>query len=162
VNLDRQQTPIQGAKEDQQKRADQFRAVLAKDSTNVEAHVGLGDVLYDTGNWSDAIVEYRAALRRDSTLTSTLVDLGVCYFNLGRADDAQDLFQRALVREPHQPIALFNMGIVNESAGNNQQALDYFHKAIENHPPPDMQKALAEAVNRVSAKLGKKPPPLAP
>ncbi len=155
-------TPIEGAKVDQQKRADQFRTALAQDSTDTQAHVGLGDVLFDTGNWSDAIIEYRAALARDSSRASTLVDLGVCYYNLSDTQQAEKLFQLALVRDPRQPIALFNLGIVNERRGDNKEALRYLHLAMENGAPESMNQALVEAMQRVQKAVGAQAPPLAP
>ena len=160
VNVDRQQQPVEGAREDQQRRADAARALLAKDSTNVQAHVALADVLYDTGNWSEAIVHYRAAVRRDSSLATALVDQGVCYYNLGDASTAERCFLLALERDPHQPIALFNLGIVNERRENYETALKYFHRAMESSPPADMQQPLIDEIKHIQEKTGKPAPPL--
>ena len=152
--------PIEGARENQQKTADAFRAELAKDSTNVEAHIGLADVLYDTGNWSEAIIHYRAALARDSSRATTLVDLGVCYYNLSEPERAAELFQLALKRDPHQPVALFNLGIVAERRGDNREALQYLHRALESDPPENMKQPLVEAMQRVQKALGITAPPI--
>jgi Flp pilus assembly protein TadD len=149
---------VEGAKEEQQKSADRFRAELARDSTSVDAHIGLADVLYDTGNWSEAIVHYRAALARDSSRASTFVDLGVCYYNLGNSDEAEVLFTQALRRDPHQPVALFNLGIVSERRGDNRAALQYLHRALESAPPENMRPPLIEAMQRVQKALGVKAP----
>ena len=160
ANVDRINQPVEGAKEDQQKRADAFRDSLAKDSTSVTAHIGLADVLYDTGNWSDAIVHYRAALARDSTRATTLVDLGVCYYNLGDARSAEKLFLQALRRDPHQPVALFNLGIVHERRDDFNEALKYYHLAMQSDPPESMKQPLVDAMMRVQKQLGIKAPPL--
>jgi predicted Zn-dependent protease len=160
ANVERAQKPIEGAHEDQQKRADALRDSLATDSTNVSAHVGLGDVLYDTGNWSEAIVQYRAALARDSSRATTIVDLGVCYYNLGDVRHAEELFQAALRRDPHQAVALFNLGIVYERREDYNEALRYFHRAMESDPPEGMKQPLVDAMMTVQKKLGIKAPPL--
>jgi tetratricopeptide (TPR) repeat protein len=152
--------PIEGAKVDQQKKADEVRAALAKDSTDVDAHIALANLLFDTGNWSEAIIHYRAALARDSTHATTLVDLGVCYYNLGAFDDAEKLFLLSLKRDPHQPVALFNLGIVNERRGDNQAALKFLHQAIESDPPEGMRQPLVDAMQRVQKALGVTAPPL--
>src|SRR5262245_33689129 len=60
ANVDRATQPIEGAKPAVQASADSIMALIQRDSTNVEARVRLGDILYDTANWSDAIVQYRA------------------------------------------------------------------------------------------------------
>jgi len=160
ANVDRISQPVEGAKEDQQKRADAFRDSLAKDSTSVTAHIGLADVLYDTGNWSDAIVQYRAALARDSSRATTMVDLGVCYYNLGDARTAENLFLSALRHDPHQPVALFNLGIVHERRDDFNQALKYYHLAMQSDPPESMKQPLVDAMMRVQKQLGIKAPPL--
>lgn len=148
---------IDGATQAQLKAADEFRAALAKDSTDIQANIGLGNVLFDTGNWSEAIIHYRAAIARDSTRATTFVDLGVCYYNLGDFDTAEKLFKLGLDRDPHQPVALFNLGVVAERNGDNQGALKLFHQALDNHPPEGMGPSIEDAMKRVQAALGKQP-----
>ena len=152
--------PVAGSTENQQSRADSLRRVLARDSTDVQANVLLADVLYDTGNWSEAIIHYRAAVARDSSLTTALVDLGVCYYNLGETSEAKTHFELALRRDPHQPVALFNLGIVHEQHDDPLGALQYYHRALESDPPEAMRSALVDAMTRVQKKTGKVPPPL--
>jgi len=160
ANVERASVPVPGSSETDQRRADELRAALEKDSTDVEARIGLADILYNTANWPEAIVHYRSALRRDSTRTSALVDLGVCYYNLGDSNQAEQLFQLALQRDPHHPIALFNLGIVYEQREKYDLALQYFHRALESSPPEDLSQPIAQAMERVMKKLGKTAPPL--
>ncbi|HEY6867010.1 MAG TPA: tetratricopeptide repeat protein, partial [Candidatus Eisenbacteria bacterium] len=118
--------------------------------------------LYDTGNWSDAIVNYRSAVAKDSTRIHAIVDMGVCYFNLSDADEAERIFQLALQHDPHQAVALFNLGIVSQSRGDHKTALDYFHRALVSNPPPDMKPALLDAMKRSVEATGGKAQPLPP
>jgi cytochrome c-type biogenesis protein CcmH/NrfG len=152
--------PVAGAKPEQQQRADLARRLIEKDSTNVEARIELGNVLYDTGNWSEAIVHYRSADRLDPTRPTTVVDLGVCYYNLGRFATAESLFHRALALDPQQVFALFNLGIVAESRAQWDAALDFYHRAMRASPPEAMKPALEQHMQTVMAKTGKKAPPL--
>ncbi|MGH7742798.1 MAG: tetratricopeptide repeat protein [Candidatus Eiseniibacteriota bacterium] len=151
---------VDGATEEQLKRADEFRALLAQDSTDIQANIGLANVMFDTGNWSEAIVHYRAAISRDSTRATTFVDLGVCYYNLGDTDNAEKLFRLGLVRDPNQPVALFNLGVVAERNGDAATALKYFHKSLDNHPPEGMTQAIEDAMKRAQAAAGKKAGPI--
>jgi tetratricopeptide repeat protein len=160
ANLDRARTPVEGAQPNQQQRVDELRDRLAKDSTDASAHVELANVLYDTGNWSDAIVHYRAALRRDSSQASVLVDLGVCYYSLGDTRDAERCFEQALRHDPHQPVGLFNLGVVNERREKYDLALQFYHRALESSPPEEMKPVLVSAMQRVQQKTGRKPKPL--
>ena len=160
ANLERNNPPVEGSSPGQQEQANALRAILEKDSTDVRAQVGLADILFDTGNWSEAIVHYRAALRRDSSRVEPLVDLGVCYYNLSAPDEAERLFRLALARDPHQPFALFNLGIVYERRDQPEEALKYFHRSLESAPPENMKQALLEAMQRVVKQTGKTAPPL--
>lgn len=160
ANVDRASQPVPGSSQDQQKRADEVREALAKDSTDVNARIALADILYNTANWSEAIVHYRSAIRQDSTRAAAIVDLGVCYYNLGDTNEAERLFQLALARDPNQPIALFNLGIVSEHREQYDEALRYFHRALQSGPPPDMAEPIARSLERVMKKQGKEPPPL--
>ena len=160
ANLDRASQPVEGSNVDQQKQADQFRAALAKDSTDVEARIGVANVLYDTGNWSEAIVQYRSAIRQDSTRTTAIVDMGVCYYNLGDTEEAERLFNFALARDPHQAVALYNLGIVRERRNDFAGALSYYHRALESGPPEGMRQPLIDAMTRMQQKTGKVAPPL--
>jgi predicted negative regulator of RcsB-dependent stress response len=152
--------PVEGANAQQEQRADAARAVLAKDSTNLMARIELANVLYDTGNWSDAIVHYKSALRQDPNRATTIVDMGVCYYNLGRFAAAESLFQHALVMDPHQAVALFNLGIIAEAQGRWDEALSQFHRAMESGPPDEMKQLLQQHIQAAMAKTGKTPPPL--
>jgi tetratricopeptide (TPR) repeat protein len=152
--------PVAGAQPEQQQRADLARAALERDSTNLAARIDLANLLYDTGNWSEAIIHYRSAERQDPTRATTIVDLGVCYYNLSQFAAAESLFQRALVLDPHQVFALFNLGIVAESQQKWDEAMDYFHRAMRAGPPEPMKAPLEEHLKAVMAKTGKVPPPL--
>jgi tetratricopeptide (TPR) repeat protein len=151
---------VEGAKANQQQIADAARTALAKDSTNVTARLALANVLYDTANWADAIVQYKAAARLDSTRAETYVDEGVCYYNLSLSAPAEALFHKALELDPHQPVALFNLGIVTETRGDAKKALEYYHQAMQASPPEGMKQPLMEAMQRVMQKTGQKAPPI--
>lgn len=152
--------PVAGAQPEQQQRADAARAMLERDSTNVTARIELANVLYDTGNWSEAIIHYKSAQRLDPKRATTVVDLGVCYYNLGEFAAAESLFKQALEIDPHQVFALFNLGIVAESQERWAEALDYFHRAMRAGPPDAMKAPLQEHLQVVMAKTGKTAPPL--
>jgi tetratricopeptide (TPR) repeat protein len=160
ANLQRDKPPVEGSNPGQLDQANAFRAALARDSTDTRSRVGLADILFDTGNWSEAIVHYRSAVRQDSSLLMAIVDLGVCYYNLSVQDEAERLFLLALARDPRHPIALFNLGIVYEQRGEPERALKYFHSSLGNAPPENVKPALLEAMQRVVKQTGKTAPPL--
>jgi len=153
--------PVDGANAQQEQRADAARAVLAKDSTNVTARIELANVLYDTGNWGEAIVHYKSALRLDPNRATTVVDLGVCFYNLGKFAEAESLFEHAIVLDPHQAVAMFNLGIIAEAQERWDEALVQYHRAMQSGPPEGMKPILEQHIQAAMAKTGKTPPPLA-
>jgi len=160
ANVERASQPVPGSNPDEQKHADELRAAIEKDSTNVEARIALADILYNTANWSEATVHYRSVVHHDSTRTVAIVDLGVCYYNLGDTDEAERCFLLGLARDPHHSIALFNLGIVSEHRGNYEAALDYLHRALQSSPPGDLSGPITDAMQRVMKAQGKPAPPL--
>jgi len=154
--------PVEGASEDQQRAADSLRAVLRRDSTNVDALVAYGNVLYDTANWAEAARYYARGVALDSTRVHAIVDMGVCYYNQSDLQRAERLFQLALRRDPNQPVALFNLGIVNERGGDYDTALKYFHRALEADSPEEMKQQIVQHMQQILQKTGKAPRPLNP
>ena len=152
--------PVDGAQPEQQQQADLARNTLAKDSTNLAARIALANVLYDTGNWSEAILHYKSAERLDPQRVTTLVDMGVCYYNLSQFAAAESLFQHAIAIDPLQPVALFNLGIVAETQQHFDQALDFFHRAMQANPPDGMKQPLVDHLKAVMEKTGKSAPPM--
>ena len=152
--------PVEGARPEQQQQVDLARNALAKDSTNLAARIELANILYDTGNWGEAVLHYKAATRLDPKRPTTLVDMGVCYYNLSHFAEAETLFQQALAIDPVQPVALFNLGIVAETQQRYPEAMSYFHRAMEANPPDAMKQPLVEHVQNVMAKTGKTAPPI--
>jgi cytochrome c-type biogenesis protein CcmH/NrfG len=159
-NVNRTRPPVEGASPAQQANADSLLAIVQRDTTNVDARNQLADVLYDTGNWSDAIVQYRATVRMDSTRVAAIVDMGVCYFNLSDGAEAERLFKLAIGRDPHQVVALFNLGILYESRKQWKESLQYFHEAMQSNPPPAMEQPLQDHMLQVMKQVGGNAPPL--
>ena len=152
--------PVEGARPEQQQQADLARNTLAKDSTNLAARIALANVLYDTSNWSEAIIHYKSAERLDPRRPTTLVDMGVCYYNLSQFATAESLFQHAIALDPLQPVALFNLGIVAETQQHYEQALDFYHRSMQANPPDGMKQPLMDHLKAVMDKTGKGAPPM--
>ncbi len=151
--------PVTGAKPEQQKLADEMQKRLGRDSLDVEARITLADLLYDTGNWQEAITHYTVAARLDPMRASTFVDMGVCWFNMGDRDKAEELFRTALEKQPNLAQALFNLGIVHEQKQDWAGAMGFYQRAIEANPPQQMQDALQQALQRVNARSAGSAPP---
>jgi Tfp pilus assembly protein PilF len=151
--------PIEGANDAQQRAADSLRAVLARDSTDVEAMIAYGNLLYDTANWAEAADTYARALARDSSRVQVLVDLGVCWYNQGQPVRAEEIFQLALRHQPGNAVALYNLGILRERAGDDAGALRYFHRSLVAGASGAVGRAVVQHLQAIQQRTGQAAPP---
>jgi len=72
----------------------EFRAILALDPTNSEAHAKLGFVLFIRGDWVDAAVNLQQALKSRPDLANAQAVLGMCEERLGNPEEARKSLQQ--------------------------------------------------------------------
>lgn len=82
--------------------AAEFRAILAIDPNNVDAHGNLGAVLFFQGAYSEAVPELKAALKLRPTLWKTQALLGIGEKRIGKIAEARRDLEKAFpnVSEP--------------------------------------------------------------
>jgi arylsulfatase A-like enzyme/Flp pilus assembly protein TadD len=80
-----------------------FRSLLAKNPQMVEGWIHLGDVLYRSGQFGEAIAAYRNALARSPRPSSDLlISLGSAYLQTGDFTRAAECGEAALAITPHE------------------------------------------------------------
>jgi len=82
----------------------EFRAILAIDPNNVEAHGNLGAVLFFQGAYTDAIPQLRAALKLHPTLWKTRSLLGISEKRTGDAEAARLDLEKAFPNVPETKV----------------------------------------------------------
>jgi tetratricopeptide (TPR) repeat protein len=73
----------------------EFRAIVALDPNNVDAHGNLGAVLYFQGSYADAIPELRAALKLRPSLWKIQALLGIAEKRTGEISAGRDNLEKA-------------------------------------------------------------------
>ena len=89
-----------------------YRDILKTDPKNVRAATELGNKLYDSGRYSEAIIYYEMAFKLDPKNVSLSTDLGTALWYSGKPDEALAQFEKSLAINPKHPQTLFNRGIV--------------------------------------------------
>ena len=79
---------------------------------DVAAWVQLGNLYFDTDNYSKAIVAYNKSLELNPNNADVLTDLGVMYRRSGQPTEAIKAFDRAIKTDPRHEVSRFNKGIV--------------------------------------------------
>ena len=101
--------------------------ILAMDPKNVEALTRLGNLLYDTSRWAEALGYYRRALENGPQNSNVLTDAGICCQQLRRFEEALEYFRRANEADPAHWQSLYNTAVV---AGLDLRRFDAADAAI--------------------------------
>jgi Tfp pilus assembly protein PilF len=84
----------------------EFRAILAIDPSNVDAHGNLGAVLFFQGAYADAIPQLRTAVKLQPTLWKTQALLGIGEKRTGDIDAARRDLEKAFPNVPEEKIRI--------------------------------------------------------
>lgn len=107
---------------------------LKQDPDNVMLNVQMGNLMFDSQRFNEAIPYYDKAIRLEPNNPDVLVDLGVCYFNLEDYTKAKDLFQQALEKNPNHVNALYNIGVVAVRLKEMDVLMESWSKLVEVAP----------------------------
>ena len=95
-----------------QSRASALEATIAKNSSDVESRVQLGDLYFDAERFAEATKWYEDALRINPKHVNASTDLGIAYYYMNQPDRALQQFERSLAVDPKHTKTLLNIGIV--------------------------------------------------
>ncbi|MGB6386652.1 MAG: tetratricopeptide repeat protein [Terriglobales bacterium] len=84
----------------------EFRAIIALDPNNVDAHGNLGAVLFFQGAYADAIPQLRAALKLRPTLWKTQALLGIGEERTGNIEAARSDLEKTFPNLPEEKIRI--------------------------------------------------------
>ena len=104
-------TPAQ-LKQMADKQAEPLLAAIQSNPKNVDALVQVGNIYYDTHNFSIAVDYYEKALAIQPNNANVRTDMGTTYFQLGDSDRAIKEFETALKSDPKHAQTMFNLGMV--------------------------------------------------
>jgi len=76
----------------------EFRAILALDPHNTDAHGDLGVIRFFQADWAGAAEQFRQILKVQPTLWKAQALLGICEKHLGRSSEAERLLEQSV---PH-------------------------------------------------------------
>ena len=95
-----------------QSRATALEATIAKNASDAESRVQLGDLYFDAERFADATRWYEEALKINPAHVNASTDLGIAYYYMNQPDRALQQFERSLSIDPKHTKTLLNIGIV--------------------------------------------------
>lgn len=117
-----------------QEAADNFRKLLAIDSTIAEIHFNLGAIRTQLNDQKAAIASYRKALQLKPELTPAYFNLGALLQAQGQLQEAARHYQKAVELQPGFFEALANLGTVLQQLGRLAEAEHCYRGALELRP----------------------------
>jgi cytochrome c-type biogenesis protein CcmH/NrfG len=123
---------------------------LKSDPNNPELLTNIGNLYYDTQQYSVAIDYYGRALRNKPADAAIRTDMATAYWYTGDADRAIAEFNNALTYEPNKSNTLFNLGLVKLKGKKDKAgALADWEKLLATNPnyegKDNVERMIAEA-----------------
>lgn len=103
-----------------------YRRAIEVDPSMTDAYINLGRLLYERGEWQEAVRLYRAALARAPDDPIAHYNLALALEDQGHIREAVRHYREAVRLEPHFADAHFNLARLLERLGERTQALRHF------------------------------------
>lgn len=114
--------------------AEASRLALSLDGNLLETRRARGYVLWNTGNWEEAIQEYRAAVAINDRIADLHLALGYNYRAIQDYVKAVESFHQATSLRPNDPIPPLEISRTYYTIGDFSQALQYAEQAVKTDP----------------------------
>jgi tetratricopeptide (TPR) repeat protein len=116
-----------------EKAIEQYEIVL-KDSNHIVAWYNKGNVLYNLGNYEEAIKCYDRALEINPNYVDALSNKAIIFANLDKVDQAIKYIDRVLEINPNDGGTLNAKGVYHTRLDNHEEAIKWYDRALEINP----------------------------
>ncbi|GAB4363087.1 MAG: hypothetical protein Kow00128_03520 [Deltaproteobacteria bacterium] len=122
-----------------------YREILKRDPNNLQAHINIGNLYFDTRQDRQAIEHYRKALELDPRNVNVRTDMAICYRRKGDPDRAVEELKKAISIDPRHAQSRYNLGVIlihdkNDLAGG-VRAWEALLENVPNYPYRDSLRA---------------------
>lgn len=114
--------------------AQESRTATELDANLMESRRARGYVLWNTGNYAEAVQEYKAALTINDKVADLHLALGYNYHFLGEYDQAVQSFLQAYALNPTDPQAPYEISRTYATVGDFSQSVQYAEQAVKTEP----------------------------
>jgi len=109
---------------------DYYSGRIREDEEDLAAHINLGNLLFDQGEFLEAVEHYRTALQLEPENTNVLTDTGIALMELGHYREAVVTLRRAVGLAPSDSLINYNLGVAYALGGNGQEAIRSLDRAV--------------------------------
>ncbi len=129
----------------------EYKAALARDPSDVQANIGYGNLLFDSGQWEKAVTHYQAALVKDPKNADVRVDMAIALHNLGQDPKAIQELERVTKESPGHKNAWLNLGVICSSTGDRKTAIQAWEKYLALDPNGPHAASIREQVQQLKS-----------
>ncbi|HEV8342660.1 MAG TPA: tetratricopeptide repeat protein [Candidatus Binatia bacterium] len=112
-----------------------YHQALSLDPSMTEAHINLGRLYHQAGDFEKAEAHYRAAIARAPDDALAHFNLGVLLEERGRPAEAIGAYREAIKYDPNFADAHYNLALIFEAKGRRSEAIKHFRSARELYGP---------------------------
>jgi tetratricopeptide (TPR) repeat protein len=123
--------------------AEAYRALLARNPQDADAHVGLGAALEGLGRYAEAEAAYRQAIAVEPAYWGAYSALAAYLFPRGKIDEATIALRKVTELVPSSANAWSNLGGALQMAGNLSDAMQAYDRSLRIEPSKDAYSNLA-------------------
>src|ERR671933_252610 len=115
----------------------------------------LADLLYEMGNWQQAVAEYRQVIERQPQFLGVQLQLGKLLQIMGREKEAQEVYEKALFCSDNEGTQHHIKGLIAVCRGESEKAIIAFNLAASLEPDKVVHwLALAQVHQHIENHLG--------
>jgi DNA-directed RNA polymerase subunit alpha len=129
----------------------QYKAALARDPKDVQANIGYGNLLFDSGQWENATKHYQAALEKAPGNADVRVDMAIALHNLGQDPKAIQELERVTREAPGHKNAWLNLGVICSGTGDRKTAIRAWERYLALDPNGPHAASIREQVQQLKA-----------
>lgn len=118
------------------------------------ALTGMGQALFQSGRFSEALARFEAASQADGTDVEPQIGIAKSKLSLERIEEATKLLAALSAKHPQQPQVSLWYGRALETAGDLDGANAIYHKALESGVPPEQRVEIAIALATLQNQRG--------
>jgi cytochrome c-type biogenesis protein CcmH/NrfG len=148
-------TVSQQMMQDVQKQMAHLQDVLAKDSSNFDAWVALGNLYYDANMADEAVAHYRRALAIRPNDLNVMTDLATMEREAGHPNDAIAILRQVLAGDSTRAQTWFNLGVIYSfDLKDQKEAVIAWKRFLALSPPSEHADAVKHEIERLEKELG--------
>jgi hypothetical protein len=111
-----------------------YRQALRVDPNDKDANIGLGNLLFDSGQYEKAIDHYSRALEKDPKNADVRVDRAIAYHSMGQDPKAKEEMLLVTREKPDHANAWLNLGVVSAGTGDRPTAIRAWETYLKLEP----------------------------